>query len=141
MRLGRCCACRAGLVIRMKGGLPPFPDLTEAQRRELIAGCVFPSLLFAASGTTVIWYQLEPHAHNRMLLQIHLLVRPEVAATLDEHARAILRETVRAVHLEDIAANEGPWLGLQAPLTCQGRLSVYEKAIWQFNRWWADRLR
>lgn len=122
------------------GGLPPFPGLTERERRELIAGCVFPSLLFAASGTTVIWYQLEPRTHDRMMLQIHLLVRPEVAAALDEDARVVLRETVRAVHLEDIGANEGPWRGLQAPLTRQGRLSPYEKAIWQFNRWWAGRV-
>jgi phenylpropionate dioxygenase-like ring-hydroxylating dioxygenase large terminal subunit len=122
------------------GALPPFPGLTDAQRRELIAGCVFPSLLFAATGSTVVWYQLEPTAHDRMQLQIHLLVRPEVAAALDGAARALLRQTVRAVHLEDIAANEGPWRGLHAPLTGQGRLSLYEKAIWQLNRCWAEAL-
>lgn len=123
-----------------EAALPAFPGLTEAQRRELVAGCVFPSLLFAATESTVVWYQLAPAAHDRMTLHIHLLLRPEVAALLDDHARTQLRETVRAVHLEDIAANEGPWRGLNAPLTGQGRLSPYEKAIWQLNRWWAARM-
>jgi phenylpropionate dioxygenase-like ring-hydroxylating dioxygenase large terminal subunit len=123
-----------------EAALPSFPDLTETQRRELIAGCVFPTLLFAATASTVVWYQPEPAAHDRMTLNIHLLMRPEVAAMLDSEARAAVRETVRAVHLEDIAANEGPWRGLNAPLTGQGRLSLYEKAIWQLNRWWAAHL-
>jgi phenylpropionate dioxygenase-like ring-hydroxylating dioxygenase large terminal subunit len=119
------------------GGLPVFADLTEQQRHELIAGCVFPTFLLAATASTVVWYHLEPAAHDRMTLRIKLLLRPEVAAVLDDAARAAVRDAVRAVHLEDIPVNEGPWRGLQAPLTRQGRLSLFEKAIWQLNQWWA----
>jgi phenylpropionate dioxygenase-like ring-hydroxylating dioxygenase large terminal subunit len=123
------------------GGLPAFPGLTGVQRDELMAACVFPTLLLGASASTAVWYEVVPAAHDRMTLRIHVLLRPEVAAALDEGARAEVAEGIRFIHLEDVAANEGPWRGLHAPLTAQGRLSRYEKAIWQLNQLWADRMR
>jgi len=44
------------------------------------------------------------------------------------------------IHLEDIDANEGPWLGLHGALTTQGRLSTFEKGIWQLNQYWLERM-
>ena len=51
-----------------------------------------------------------------------------------------LGEGVAFIHNEDIAVNVGPWRGLNAPLTEQGRLSVFEAAIWQLNQIWLDRV-
>ncbi|MCB1682947.1 MAG: aromatic ring-hydroxylating dioxygenase subunit alpha [Pseudomonadales bacterium] len=125
---------------REDSGLPLFPALNESQQRDLIACCVYPTLLFGATATTAVWYQLEPTAHDRMRLRIHLLARPELAAHLSNEERAAFADGVRAIHTEDIAANLGPWRGLQAGLTTQGRLSSFEKGIWQLNQLWADRL-
>ncbi|HEX7038279.1 MAG TPA: aromatic ring-hydroxylating dioxygenase subunit alpha [Pseudomonadales bacterium] len=134
-------------LLRMPGrhepgpqALRPLPGLTPEQQRELIAGCIFPTFLFAASGTLAVWYELLPAAHDRMTLRIHLLLPREIVPHLDDHARAALTESTRAIHLEDIPANTGPWRGLHAPLTTQGRLSRYEKAIWQLNQLWAERM-
>lgn len=135
------------MLLRMPGNqqaaeddLPPLPGLTEQQRRELLAIAVFPTLLFAASGSLVFWYQLEPHAHDRMRLRIHVLLPAALRNALGPDDIAQISEGVRFVHLQDIEVNAGPWRGLQARLTRQGRLSPYEKAIWQLNQRWADEL-
>jgi len=121
-------------------GLPPFPGLDATQKRELLAAVVYPTLLFGASSDLAAWYQLIPAAHDRMQLKIHALLRPEVADVLNDTGRSAVADGLRSIHMEDIAANAGPWRGLQAPLTVQGRLSPYEKAIWQLNQLWLDRL-
>lgn len=117
-----------------------YPRLDESQQHELLAMCVYPTLLFAASATTCVWYQLEPSAHNAMRLKIHALAPPEAAAVMSDEDRQMLRGALQAIHEEDIVVNEGPWRGLQAPMTRQGRLSSYEKSIWQLNQLWADAL-
>jgi len=123
------------------GHLPYLTRLEPRRRADLIAVCVYPTLLFAVTGNLATWYELIPHAHDRMTLRIHLLLEPhvaadpEVAATLPE-----IREGLRWIHGEDIPVNEGPWRGLHAPMAAQGRLSPYEAAIWQFNRYWLARL-
>lgn len=140
--------CAPWSLLRMPGrnafiendALPALPDLSNAQQRDLIAITVFPTLLFGAIANCAAWYQLEPRAHDAMRLRIHILLRPEVCNALDADARAALAEQVRVIHLEDIPANAGPWRGLKAGKTKQGRLSPYEKAIWQLNQLWADRL-
>ena len=117
-----------------------FPRLTDVEQIQLLAMNVYPTLLFALSGNGGYWYQLEPSARDSMRLRIHLLLPPELASGLDAEALAGEIELVRAIHTEDIAVNEGPWRGLHAPLSSQGRLSPFEKGIWQLNQLWLDRL-
>jgi phenylpropionate dioxygenase-like ring-hydroxylating dioxygenase large terminal subunit len=117
-----------------------FPRLTEAERHQLLAMNVYPTLLFAASDSGGVWYQAEPTAHDAMHLHIHYLLPREIAATLDDAAREAIIEQVRVIHREDIAVNEGPWRGFHAALTSQGRLSTFEAAIWQLNQLWLDRV-
>jgi phenylpropionate dioxygenase-like ring-hydroxylating dioxygenase large terminal subunit len=123
-----------------EGGLPPLPGLEPQQHHELLAGVVYPNLLFALSGELGVWYQLMPSAHDQMQLKIHALLPEEVAAALDDDGRTGIAESLRLVHLEDIEVNAGPWRGLQGTLTRQGRLSRYEKAIWQLNQLWLTHL-
>lgn len=135
----------AFLHMPMRAELPTpddcvFPRLEEARRRELFAATVFPTLLFAASPQGGVWYQLKPTAHNQMTLTIHLLAPSAIAETLSEEDRAGIVAGVQAIHDEDITVNRGPWQGLQAPMTQPGRLSRLEKAIWQLNQYWLDRL-
>jgi hypothetical protein len=64
-----------------------------------------------------LWYQLEPISHYAMNLKIHVLMHPDMTAALTTESRAGVRDAITAVHIEDIAANEGPWKALHAPLT------------------------
>jgi len=121
--------------------LPFLSGLDRARRADLLAVCVYPTLLFAVTGTLATWYEVIPHSHDHMTLRIHLLLERDVATNTDVVAMLPdIREGLRWIHGEDIPVNEGPWRGLQAPLAAQGRLSPYEAAIWQFNQWWVERL-
>ena len=133
-------------LLRMRGKTQPgaenssFANLSEVQRAELVAAAVFPMFLLAVSNEFALWYQLEPTSHDGMNLKIHVLMHPDNAATLTDEGRDTLRASVDAVHTEDIAANQGPWKALHAPLIKHGRLSLHEKAIWQLNQYWLARL-
>jgi phenylpropionate dioxygenase-like ring-hydroxylating dioxygenase large terminal subunit len=117
-----------------------FPELSESQRSGLFAAAIMPNFLFAASAHNGIWYQLEPRGHDAMDLKIHVLLPKVVAESLSVAEKKGIGELVSVIHREDIAANEGPWRGLHGALTTQGRLSTFEKAIWQLNQYWLDRL-
>jgi len=130
--------CRAGREEAHESAV--FPRLEGAERYQLLAMNVYPTLLFAATQDGGVWYQLEPRAHDAMHLKIHYLLPRQIASQLDTTARTAIVEGLRFIHEEDIAANEGPWRGLQAGLTVQGRLSTFEKAIWQLNQLWLDRM-
>jgi phenylpropionate dioxygenase-like ring-hydroxylating dioxygenase large terminal subunit len=132
--------------LRMPGVAPAdgepssFPNLADERRNELFAAAIFPTFLFAASNASGAWYQLEPTGAGEMKLYIHALAHKDLAAQMDDHARQQMRDFLTVVHTEDIAVNAGPWRGLQAGLTKQGRLSPFEKTIWQLNQYWAQRL-
>ncbi len=115
-----------------------FPRLNEEERSTLFAACIFPNFLFAASSTSGAWYQLHPRAHDQMDLKIHILLHPSLREAMSEENLAEMRAMFHAIHTEDIEANAGPWHGLQAAGTRQGRLSTFEKSIWQLNQLWLD---
>ncbi len=120
--------------------LPFLSGLDRERRADLLAACVYPTLLFAVNGTLAVWYEVVPTTHERMTLRIHLLLEPDVAADPDViAAMPEIHEGLAWIHGEDIPVNEGPWRGLHAPLTAQGPLSPYEAAIWQFNQYWLQR--
>ena len=122
-------------------GFPLIDGLEDWQSRDLFATVVFPYLLLAFQGTGALWYQILPQGADSLTLKIHLMLPPQSMECdkadqyLDE-----MTAVVSAVHHEDIAANDLVWRGLTAPLTRQGRLSVYEKSIWQLNQWWLDQM-
>lgn len=124
-----------------EGGLPPLPGLAAHQSHLLTACVVSPTLIFATSNTFVVWYEMGVNAVDSMDLRIHVLLRPEVAAIEDiQAAMPEVIAAVRFIHDEDIPVNQGPWQGMNAPLTRAGRLSLHEAAIWHLNQYWLDRL-
>lgn len=123
-----------------EGQISSFPNLPDERRDDLFAAVVFPTFLFAASNETGAWYQLQPKGPDKMHLRIHALAHKDLTPHLDAASREALRAGLTHIHTEDITVNEGPWRGLQAPMTRQGRLSLYEKSIWQLNQYWAGRL-
>ncbi len=127
-------------VPHTEGQTSSFPNLPDDRRDDLFAAVVFPTFLFAASNQTGAWYQLDPQGPGEMHLKIHALVHKDMAPHMDAQGRAELRAGLTHVHAEDITVNQGPWRGLQAPMTDQGRLSLYEKSIWHLNQFWAKRL-
>ena len=108
---------------------------------ELIAASVYPTLLLAGSSMGPIWYQLDVDGHDHFHLRTHLLGDPEHVDDPEFQAALTgLVDMLTYVHIEDIAVNEGPWKGLHAPTATQGRLAPLEKAIWQLNQLWLDRV-
>jgi len=126
---------------QLEGGLPLIAGLSDQQVTETVAGLVMPTCAWLITPSIGFWYQLLPHAHDRMTLNIHTLIPDDLAAApgADEIAAAV-QGTIEHIHLEDIAVNAGPWRGLNAPLTEQGRLSRLEESIWQINQWWVARI-
>ena len=117
-----------------------MPGKHDGDGPPLFAACVFPTLMFLAHGAGGAWYQLEPTAHDQMRLRIHAMMPSSTASTLDEDSKEAVLGILRTVHEEDIEANLGIWQGLHSELTQQGRLSLYEKSIWQLNQLWLERL-
>lgn len=100
---------------------------------SLVAGCVYPSHLFALTPDLLSWYQVLPEAPGRFTLRIHACPSREIRGT--EHADA-LREFTRRVHLQDVQACEATFAGLRAPSHRAGVLGPLERALWQWNQWW-----
>ena len=105
----------------------------------LLACVVYPFHLFAVSDHSTVWYQLFPRAHDDFTLKIFACFADD---DLPKVNREDLLETtgkiLTAIHLEDIEACEATWAGLNTRTYTQGRLSLLEKTIWQFNQWWAE---
>lgn len=122
-------------------GLPSVEGLADWQARDLFASVIFPYFLLAVQGAGVAWYQMVPTAVDRIDLKIHLLVpRTSLEHPDFDQEMENLAAAVSHIHQEDIRANDLVWEGLTAPLTQQGRLSSFEKSIWQLNQWWLDQM-
>ena len=120
---------------------PPGAGIPEGEPKPLVAAVVYPFHLFAPSGDSMAWYQLLPERHDRFTLRIHTCFqRKGVPDEADAPAGAGMHELTKAVHAQDIEACESVWTGLASPSFQSGRLSTLEKAIWQFNQWWAERM-
>ena len=122
-------------------GFPLIEGLEEWQKTDLIAAVAFPYFLIAVQGNSMVWYQVLPTAHDRLMLKIHMCV-PSSSMEMegfDELADAA-SELVSVIHHEDIEANDMVWKGLNAPLARQGRLSPLEKSIWQLSQWWLQKM-
>ncbi len=123
------------------GSLPMIEGITEQQQSEILASLIMPTFAWLNSPSVAFWYELKPLAFNEMKLVIHTLLPAAMAQSADGgDIGALVQSTIEQIHLEDIAVNEGPWKGLNAPLTEQGPLSQLEEAIWQMNQWWVKRV-
>ena len=120
---------------------PPPATLEDWQRSSLVAAVVYPFHLFAPGPDSLTWYQLLPETWDRFTLRTYTChPRAVIADPAHADACAGLRAFVTTVHQEDIAACEAVWAGLGSPSSVPGRLSLLERAIWQFNQWWIDRM-
>jgi phenylpropionate dioxygenase-like ring-hydroxylating dioxygenase large terminal subunit len=121
--------------------LPPIEGLTDWQARDLFAGVIFPHFMLGIHGHGAAWYQVFTTAADQLQLKIHLLMPTAYKdmAGFDEIVEAMAAQ-IKAIHEEDIYANDLVWRGLTAPLSQQGRLSPLEKSIWQLNQWWLAKM-
>jgi len=119
------------------GSLKPVPGLDNSITGTLWANVAFPYLTFAVQSNMMIWYQIIPNRVDNFHLKIHICIHkqnltlPNLAQELDG-----AEELLDYIHREDIGANDLVWQGLNASLSRQGRLSMFEKSIWQMNQWW-----
>ncbi len=113
----------------------------ERDAEPLVAAVVYPFHLFAPGGEMLSWYQLLPTRHDHFTLRIHCCFAREAVEDPAQAAKLeALRELVRTVHEQDIAACQATWAGLNARSYRAGRLGPLEKPLWQFNRWWIERM-
>jgi phenylpropionate dioxygenase-like ring-hydroxylating dioxygenase large terminal subunit len=121
--------------------LAPLVGLPAAADGRLIAAVVFPFHLFAPTGGGLTWYQILPASLDRFTLRIYTCFPREM---IDDPAQSEtiegVKQIVRGIHHEDIAACVAVWTGLRSRSFESGRLSLLEKSIWQFNQWWIDRM-
>jgi phenylpropionate dioxygenase-like ring-hydroxylating dioxygenase large terminal subunit len=114
----------------------------EAEGIEtLVAATVFPLHLFAPTRDAMAWYQILPRSFDRFTLHIYSCFPRAVVE--DEAQRATvegMQALTRTIHEQDIGACEAVWAGLLSGSFESGRLSLLEKPIWQFNRWWSERM-
>lgn len=108
---------------------------------DLYVAMVFPTLLLAVFDGQPVgsWYEMQIDRHDHFHLRVHALASPELAAT--EGAPAMLLESFREVHLQDIAACEGVQRGLESRIWRPGPLSVLERCLTEFHQHLAKQLR
>jgi len=127
-------------------GDPPLPErsipgLSPEQQPGIVAAVVYPFHLFAPAGDTVAWYQLLPEAVDRFTLRIYLLMPKALRdASSDPETRAPMHGLLRTIHEQDIGACEAVMAGLRTSDFDRGPLARLEKAIWEFNQWWCERM-
>lgn len=110
---------------------PPADDA----HGPFVVAAIFPlTLMFFTEGPEPlgVWYELEAITHQGFRLNIHLLARPEFAASPE--MTAYYREQVMAIHAEDIPACEGAQQGVTSLLYAPGPLSHLEACLWRFHR-------
>ena len=101
---------------------------------------VFPTLLaFASDGHPVGgWFEMQIDRHDHLHLRIHALSTPAIAGS--EDAAELMSETLRQIHLEDIAVCEAVQRGLSSRLWRAGPLSAKEGCLVRFHRYLANQL-
>lgn len=126
----------------LSGSLPPLPEhgkLTHEEKSQLVAAVVFPCHLFAPTGDSLTWYHVLPQSVSRFELRIYTCFPKETIDNLaHSEAVAAMNELVTYIHNQDVLACEAVWKGLQSQCSKPGKLSILEKAIWQFNQWWLN---
>ena len=102
---------------------------------------VFPTLLIAVTRGELpfcAWYEMRIDRQDHLHLRIHSLL-PEAFAS-NEGVVQIIEETLRKVHLQDIAVCEGIQRGIRSRIWQPGLLSVQETSMHRFHRHLAERL-
>ena len=121
--------------------LPQLPGLNETQANQSLASVIMPTFCWINTPAIAFWYELKPNGYDDMKLTIHALAPQAMLEGDDEGvAGELLLSVIKGIHEEDIPVNLGPWQGMHAPMTGQGRLSHLEESIWQINQWWAKRM-
>jgi phenylpropionate dioxygenase-like ring-hydroxylating dioxygenase large terminal subunit len=125
----------------MPASFAETPGLSDEQRGRFVVGAVFPFHLFSVQRDSLVWYQLEPQAVDRIALRIYLCA-PPAAAGDETHAEHVagMRAFLEVVHRQDMGACAGVQAGLRSRLAAPGRLSHLEKGIWQLNQFVLDRI-
>jgi phenylpropionate dioxygenase-like ring-hydroxylating dioxygenase large terminal subunit len=123
------------------GGLPLVGPLGEQEQSQLVAAVVYPFHLFAPSANSLTWYQILPETFDHFTLRIFsCFPRAALDDTAVQESVQGLQAFTKIVHHQDIAACEATFAGLGARSFESGPLAPLEKAIWQFNQWWTERM-
>jgi phenylpropionate dioxygenase-like ring-hydroxylating dioxygenase large terminal subunit len=119
----------------------PIATLKDWRRDGVSVVTIFPTNWLALTGDSAQWYQFIPNNFGQFTLRIHILV-PSGTMALPDYATRIEKYTSFIKHFQqqDHDNNIDVWKGLHAPMTTQGRLTSYERGVWQFTRWWCEQI-
>lgn len=121
----------------------PNPDLTEADKRKLYVGTIFPSMLFTVAYDQISWIRLQPLAVDKTLIDWGVGgafsfprgTRPDPA-----HPNLYYMNVVPVVNGEDRAVCEAVQIGARSGMVAPATLHPNEAPLLQFARYLAERL-
>jgi choline monooxygenase len=117
-------------------------QLGEADRRKHYDACIFPSHLIAGGHNFVFWLSLYPRSALEVHVRWGVTMAPEHLADIADKEQYIRdnESFFDAVNLEDRTLLEAMQTAQHAPLTKSGRLSLFERPLWEFQKYLARML-
>lgn len=121
---------------------PSKTHIHGEDRRKYYDACIFPSHLVAGGHNFVFWLSLYPKSSCQVHVRWGVAMAPEHLADV-ENRENYIKETEAyfdLVNREDQTLLEAMQTAHHAPLTKPGRLSHFERPLWEFQKYLARSL-
>ena len=126
---------------RAPTALPDIAALTAGQRGRSSLVHVFPCHLISPEADRMEYYTVFPLAPDRLRVRKHFCVpRAALAEPRTDAAIGELAARHLAYRIEDVAINDGVMKGSGSRYAARGHLSHLERPLWDFRRWWDERM-
>ncbi len=135
--------CRVvGKAYDSENKLPPIDSLKDWQCTDALQFWIYPFLGVGIFPDRLTFIQVIPITVDS--IQVHYnYCMPAANFSNPEYVDALqktVRELSTKINQEDQVVNEKAWKGLQSCWSRSGRLSHFEKTIWEFNQWWLSQM-
>ncbi len=125
-----------------KAILPPFPNLSEADRMHAIFALTPPTLCFGFAPDQAFYFLVKPKTASTIDVEIGYMVHREAPEhPMFEHLLAQSDAGVQVFVAQDQDATMRVQKGLASRFAARGRYSWQEESHIQFNRWLVQRYR
>lgn len=120
---------------------PGAAALGPKSYRSLPIFIVYPLLQVSMSPSFMYWLKTLPLGPGRIALQLDVAMSPAALAMPDaEERKRYLVESIIAIHREDLDVCAAVQRAIRSGATGTGRLSLLERALWEFYTYLGRRL-